>query len=46
MADNEKALDSWVQGALSDVYGHVPDERLPDEWIKMVEGGSGRPLAS
>lgn len=40
MADSEKALDTWMREALTDAYGGVADERLPDSWLRMLDGPS------
>ena len=36
LADSDRALDQWVRDALADAYGGVPDERLPEEWIRVL----------
>ena len=36
LADHDKALDQWVRDALTDAYGDVADERLPDEWVSLL----------
>ena len=35
-ADSDRALDQCVRDALADAYGGVPDERLPEEWIRVL----------
>ena len=36
-ADSDRALDQWVRAALADTYGSVPDERLPEEWVRLLD---------
>ena len=32
-----QALQTWVEGELNERYGSVTDERLPDEWLRLID---------
>ena len=40
-SDSDKALDQWVRNTLADAYGGVANERLPEEWVRMLGEPSG-----